>query len=181
MSDELNEPIEELDPRLRDAISALPESIEPPPEVWAGIRARTIDAKLQRRALLWSLRYHLAAAAIVIILVSSGFSIWLMQSTQAPGTPASVSALADLTAAELEYDRVAAQLVTALNQQSAAVDTATLRIVRENLEIIDNAILTARGALARSPGNADLSRLISTGYQRKIDMLERTLRLSSRL
>jgi hypothetical protein len=52
--------------------------------------------------------------------------------------------------------------------------------VQENLRIIDQAIAEARTALERNPQNPNLSRLISTSYQRKIQILERTLRLSSR-
>src|SRR5687768_12335621 len=55
---------------LRDAARALPRTESPPPDVWQTIRAATIDnAKAQRARVLWQLRYQLAAAAVVLLLV----------------------------------------------------------------------------------------------------------------
>jgi hypothetical protein len=166
---------------LLAAARALPASIAPPPEVWAGVRQRTIDLHRQRRHVLWSIRYALAAAALVLMLLSSALTALVLRST----APAQVAVTRDdtqiaLTAAQREYERIARDLERTLARQSPALDTATARIVRENLRIIDDAIADAHAALERNPNNPGLSRLISTSYQRKIQILERTLRLSAR-
>jgi anti-sigma-K factor RskA len=156
----------------------LPRTIEPPPAVWARIRARTIDERAQRRTLLWSLRYPLAAAAVVLMLLSSGLTaLLLLRQPELVATPRSGPVA--LAAADVEYNRTVRQLELALERQSPELDTATVRVVRENLRIIDQAIAEARAALERNPDNPGLSRLVSNSYQRKIKMLERTIRLSA--
>jgi anti-sigma factor RsiW len=162
--------------------AALPRSIEPPAEVWAAVRARTVDARPSRWAMLWSLRYPLAAAAVALIVITSLATMLLTR--QPPSVALSPNAsvtLAALAEAEQEYKLIAAGLEQTLQQRQGDVDPATLRIVRENLRIIDRAINDAHAALQRDPRDAALPRLISRNHQRKIDMLERTLRLSSEL
>jgi len=166
---------------LLAAAQALPASIQPPAQVWSAVRARTIDAPRLRRDLFWSARYQLAAAAVILMLVSSALTALLLRSPREPAVAAMDSAVpAALTEAQQEYDRVASQLELRLVNQSPALDTVTARVVRENLLIIDQAIAEARAALERNPQNPNLRRLISTSYQRKIQILERTIRLSSK-
>ena len=168
---------------LLSAAAALPPSIEPPAEVWANVQART-TARPTRAATLWSFRYPLAAAAVALIIASSTITALLLRNNSSASTPASASAgntvsLVALEAADREYARIAQELERSLNSRAAEIDPATIKVVRENLVIIDRAIAEARAALEKSPGNTELSRLISTSYRRKIGMLERTLRLSA--
>ena len=172
--------------QLRSMLAAaanLPASIEPPAQVWQAVRLRTVDAGRQRRAALWSIRYQLASAAVLLILVSSGLTALLLQPADG-GASDPVAAQADpraaLSSAEQEFVRIATELEATLAGRSEAIDTATARLVRENLDIIDRAIADARSALERDPLNPDLGRLISTNYRRKIQVLESTLRLSAR-
>ena len=165
--------------RLLASASALPQSIEPPAEVWANIQARTSALSTTRTA-LWSLRYPLAAAAVVLIIASSTITALLLRRTAPAAAPApNAVTLVALDAAEREYVRIASELERTLNDRSNLIDPATIKTVRENLIIMDRAIADARAALEKTPGDAELSRLVSTGYKRKIGMLERTLRLSA--
>ena len=165
---------------LLAAASGLPDSIEPPPEVWQGVRLRTIERGRQRRTALWGMRYHLATAALLLIVLSSGATLLLMRGGHPAERSVAVQATgAALTAAEQEYVRTANELEARLAARGADIDTVTVRVVRENLLIIDQAIAEARNALARDPQNPNLGRLISTNYKRKIQVLERTLRLSA--
>ncbi|MGH7468532.1 MAG: anti-sigma factor family protein [Longimicrobiales bacterium] len=170
--------------QLRELLSAaqqLTAAIDPPAEVWARVRARTIDLHLHRRQMLWSLRYPLAAAAVVLIVLSATLTAVLLKPAAAPQVALSERSIQiALTAADREYDRIARELESTLASRTPALDSATARLVRENLLIIDGAIADARAALERNPDNPGLSRLISTSYQRKIQILERTLRLSAR-
>jgi anti-sigma factor RsiW len=164
--------------KLLAGAAALPQSIEPPADVWLNVQART--STRGTRATLWSLRYPLAAAAVVLIIASSTITALLLKTTAptpAP-TPNAVTLVA-LDAAEREYVRIASELERALNDRANQIDPATIKTVRENLVIMDHAIADARAALQKTPGNAELSRLVSTSYKRKIGMLERTLRLSA--
>ncbi len=166
---------------LLQSAAALPQSIEPPAEVWANVQARTTKHST-RTATLWSLRYPLAAAAVVLIIASSTITALLLKSNprvSAPTAGSNAVSLVALEAADREYARIALELETTLNNRAAQIDPATVKTVRENLVIIDHAIADARAALQKTPGNTELSRLISTSYRRKIGMLERTLRLSA--
>jgi anti-sigma factor RsiW len=172
--------------KLLSAAAALPESIEPPAEVWSNIQsltAKQLAQRPQRNATvgnLWSLRYPLAAAAVVLIIASSTITALLLKrnAPAAAPTPNAVTLVA-LDAAEREYVRISGELEAALNRHANEIDPATIKTVRENLVIMDRAIAEARAALKKTPGDAELSRLVSTGYRRKIGMLERTLRLSA--
>jgi hypothetical protein len=147
--------------------------------VWLNVQART-TTKPNARAALWSLRYPLAAAAVVLIIASSTITALLLKRTApaAAPTPNAVTLVA-LDAAELEYVRIAGELEGALNDRAHQIDSATIKTVRENLVIMDRAIAEARAALQKTPGDAELSRVVSASYRRKIGMLERTLRLSA--
>ena len=165
--------------KLLAAAAALPQSIEPPADVWLNVQART-TTKPRARAALWSLRYPLAAAAVVLIIASSTVTALLLKRTAPAAAPApNAVTLVALDAAELEYVRIAGELEGALNDRAHQIDPATVKTVRENLVIMDRAIAQARAALQKTPGDTELSRLVSTSYRRKIGMLERTLRLSA--
>ena len=165
---------------LLAAAGALP-AIEPPADVWQNVQARTTGARPSRRAVLWSYRYQLAAAAVVLMLLSSALTMAVLRrSTPAAPEPNSVATLVAVANAEQDYARVARDLESALNRRTS-LDSATIRIVRENLLVMDRAIAEARKALEKSPNNAELTRLVSTTYRRKINLLERTLRLSANL
>jgi anti-sigma factor RsiW len=165
--------------KLLAAAAALPESIEPPADVWLNVQART-TTKPNARAALWSLRYPLAAAAVVLIIATSTITALLLKRTApAPAPTPNAVTLVALDAAELEYVRIAGELEGALNDRAHQIDPATIKTVRENLVIMDRAIAEARAALQKTPGNAELSRVVSASYRRKIGMLERTLRLSA--
>jgi anti-sigma factor RsiW len=166
---------------LLAAARALPAAIELPPAIWTAVRARTIDAPRLRHALLWSVRYQLAAAAAILVLLSSGLTALFLRAGRPPiQAVVSEPTRGALSAAQQENDRIASQLETRLVSQRPALDTTTARVVQENLRIIDRAIAEARSALERNPENPNLSRLISTSYQRKIQILQRTLRLSAK-
>jgi hypothetical protein len=130
------------------------------------------------------LRYPLAAAAVVLIIASSTVTALLLKrqtpaTATAPTSTSNAVSLVALEAADREYARISQELERSLNSRAGEIDPATIKVVRENLVIIDRAIAEARAALEKSPGNTELSRIISTSYRRKIGMLERTLRLSA--
>jgi hypothetical protein len=52
----------------------------------------------------------------------------------------------------------------------------TVRILEENLRIIDTAIQEARAALARDPQSAALGEMWRSAYQRKLELLEQAAR-----
>src|SRR3989449_460651 len=58
-------------------------------------------------------------------------------------------------------------------QNEKRLDTATVRIVRKNLAVIDRAIAEARMALRSDPGNAYLNLHLANTMRRKVELLRR--------
>ena len=60
-----------------------------------------------------------------------------------------------------------------LEADRGTLDTTTVRIIEQNLAVIDRAIADARRALAADPGNAYLNAHLAGTMRRKIDLLRR--------
>ena len=177
---------------LRDLLAgaaALPRAVAPPAELWDALRAAT-TARPARAA--WTVRMtrrELAAAAVLLVALSSGITAALMRDRGAPA-PGGVAAVerdaarpraewVEFRRAEAEYVSTADDLEALLAGNRAALTPETVRTVEESLRVIDAAIRDARAALARDPANAELSNVLAATYRDKIDVLERTLRLSA--
>jgi hypothetical protein len=70
-------------------------------------------------------------------------------------------------------DAAIADLQDILTRNESRLDTATVRVVRENLAVIDRAIAEARGALEADPGNAYLNLHLADTMRRKLELLRR--------
>ena len=167
---------------------ALPDT-PPAKDLWTGIRAGmtpAADAGTGRPAVRSSGRRfsfsvpQLLAASIALVLLSGGGAWLALQPRQsATVTPAPaiafpqrprVSSAATWTG---RTDAAIADLQTALVQNESRLDTATVRVVRKNLAIIDRAIADARAALQKDPGNAYLNLHLADTMRRKVDLLRR--------
>jgi hypothetical protein len=72
-----------------------------------------------------------------------------------------------------------AELQDALQANEGRLDTATVRIVRENLAVIDRAISQAQRALKRDPGNTYLNLHLANTMRQKIELLRRANALAA--
>jgi anti-sigma factor RsiW len=121
---------------------------------------------------------QLLAASIALVLLSGG-GMWLglhqRQSDTAIRdlTPAPTSGNVANVAWTGRTDAAIAELQAALTQNEKKLDTATVRIVRKNLAIIDRAIADARIALRNDPGNAYLNFHLAETMRRKVELLRR--------
>ena len=77
-------------------------------------------------------------------------------------------------------DAAIAELQEALNQNEGKLDTTTVRIVRQNLAVIDRAIAQAQKALRRDPGNIDLNLHLANTMRQKMELLRRANALAAR-
>jgi uncharacterized iron-regulated membrane protein len=149
--------------------------------VWAGIRAATIDNRsAQRRRVLWGMRYHMAAAAVVLLLLGSSLTWFIAggQKTQTARVQTAVPQHANLVAyreVEAGYNLAAADLIRLLEQRRANMDTAVVRSVEENLRIMDEAITKARAALLSDPSNQDVAGILTATQESKLRMLRRAV------
>ena len=135
----------------------------------------------------WTRRGWLAAAAVLLIVLSSGVTALLLRSGASPlaiGSPPAqpaepvVTALAAFRPAEAEYLRTADDLTAMLEAQRDVLAPETIATIEENLRIIDQAIAEARTALLADPHNRELSEMLSGVYRRKVELLRSAVLLS---
>ncbi len=95
--------------------------------------------------------------------------------TQASSTNAVLVSSPDARVVALDslYGREIATLRSVAESQLGLLDTATVNVVRRNLDIIDNAILESRAALASDPNSGFLLEQLDRAYERKVDLLRR--------
>lgn len=103
--------------------------------------------------------------------------------TGAPARPPAGTAL-DATAASMDgrnprYDAAVAELEKALEEGRGNLDPRTLRVVEQNLRIIDGAIEDARRAIAADPGNTWLRSHLAATMKRKVDLLRSATMLAA--
>jgi len=158
------------------------ENRPPKADLWSGIRARLTPGRRpgvnrDASARAWRVSFNvpqLIAASIALVLVSGG-GMWvaLNQRQQitdlsgqrpGPGTPVVWTGHADAAIADLQ---------DALDRNESRLDTSTVRVVRENLALIDRAIAQARAALKADPGNAYLNLHLADTMRRKLELLRR--------
>jgi predicted anti-sigma-YlaC factor YlaD len=160
------------------------EDAEPEADLWPDIRARLTpgrrsgvsrDATLSRRRFSFSVP-QLLAASIALILVSGG-SAWLALQHRPTDTPEPVPVTRPAGTRAVSWtgsaDIAIGELQAALTLNEQRLDSATVRIVRKNLAIIDRAIAEARIALRNDPGNAYLNLHLANTMRRKVELLRR--------
>ncbi len=166
--------------RLRDAVAALPESIDPERDLWPDIRARidsgrvlTLPGARPAPRFSW---IQLAAAAAVLVIASAV----LTRTLSAPAAPTMVEAPAVDSAVNARalasfasYERTAADLTAALERRSAQLDPATRAVLERSLRTIDQAITEAREALAADPASSAVRGFVESAYRQKVDFLRR--------
>jgi anti-sigma-K factor RskA len=183
--------------RILAQAADLPKSIDPPAESWSTIRAaierdrKAVSAHdLGSARPFWRQPYWLAAAAVLVAILSSGGTALYMSSRNADGGASSRSAandassgatpasLAAFTIEENNYLRNVAVLQDLLDQQEALLAPETVAQLKASLRTIDEAILEARNALARDPANKMLIEMLSGTYRQKVDLLRRTAEMT---
>ena len=71
------------------------------------------------------------------------------------------------------YDAAVTELEQVLDRNRDQLDTATVRVLEQNLAIIDRAITDARAALGQEPANPYLSKYLDQAMQKKVQLLKR--------
>ena len=171
--------------------ASLPRGIEPGRDLWPGIVARIEKRNVLRGVfggagrLRWPRLGALAAAAAALVVVSSVVTAVLVARRAPSPAPSGVSAgvtTASLQLAQVRgtYEAARAQLLAALAARRGSLSPATLKVVKDNLAIIDTAVHNMEQALARDPGNRELPALLVTAYQQEIDLLQRATRIPAR-
>jgi hypothetical protein len=87
------------------------------------------------------------------------------------------SALVAFRPAEREYERAIGELAEVLEERRDQLAPETVRVVEENLEVIDRAIAESRAALAADPASAELTRMLADAYDAKLGVLRHAVQL----
>jgi anti-sigma factor RsiW len=186
------EAADSMDELLRQA-AALPAELAPARDLWPGIASRlTVPGGEARRG--WTIRPLWVAAAAAALVAASSAATWMLVR---PGAPAPGVALATPVPApeenpatqgplpvsqgtdEAMYLAATEELMDALEARRPMLAPETRAVVDRNLAVIDGAIGEIRAALRRDPGNAELGRRLDDVHRRKIEVLQRVVRLSS--
>ena len=172
--------------------------VPPRRDLWPGVAARLSPPA--RPSAMWLFRRlvsarrfsftlpQLAAASLAIMLLSGGV-VWMARSgdpradfppVSADGTPPTAhrETVAPAGFSDSQYDDAIADLEQTLEAGRTRLDSATVRILEENLASIDRAIDQSRRALAADPANIYLNRHLADARQRKLSLLRRASALA---
>lgn len=188
------EPERDLWPGIRDSMAPMPlASVEGDAHA-AGDRepgreqaTRPRAAQPERRggwsALGLSQWAALATAAMVLMVVSSAITAWVvgvssgdLSLTESPAAATGVT-LSDIPAVPAAYVVEIEQLLWALDENRDQLDPDTVTTIETNLRVIDRAIRSAREALVEDPQNAGLTRMLTSNYRHKLQLLQRANRI----
>ena len=174
-------------------VEALPRALEPARDLWPQIADRiaasnVVPAGFAARGRRWVPLGAAAAAAALLIAVTAVVTAVLVRGERASRSaasvpaevPGAVQASLALADARSTYEAARRQLVGALESRRGSLSPATLKVVDDNLAIIDRAVREMEGALARDPGNRELPALLVAAYRQEIDMLQRAAALPAR-
>ncbi|HET7241385.1 MAG TPA: hypothetical protein VFI77_09500, partial [Gemmatimonadales bacterium] len=129
-------------------------------------------------------------AAGIALMVLSGGSVWLLRPGSAATPVATVSTRPPAESglgtpvswqrrAAPRYDAAVADLERVLAEGRGRLDTTTVRILEQNLRVIDQAIEQARRAVAADSANAYLNSHLAETMRRKLDLLRQAASLVS--
>jgi len=165
----------------------------PANDLWSGIRARLTPGRRPGVTRVPSRRFsfsmpQLLAASIALALLSAG-GVWIGLRS----TASRVAAIPSMASPPPEYqnasvwtgrartttDAAVSELEEALARNQGQLDTATVRVLRQNLAVIDRAIGQAQRALKRDPGSSYLNLHLANTMRQKIELLRRANALAA--
>lgn len=175
--------------RMRSVVAqaaSLPRAMPAPAGEWRRIRDQLHVRGVRPVASpWWTRRSALLAAALALVMVSSGVTALLVRGpgdadvpqAAAPVSPAPLTPR--LAALEHEYATVTRDLERELAERKHALAPETIAAVERSLHTIETAIAEAREALARDPGSETLARLLVAGHDQKVELLRHATRLAT--
>lgn len=163
------------------------EDRPPRHDLWPGVAAAIGASPPARRRIAFSMP-QLLAAGIALMVMSGGAVALALRARAArpvvavvPGatTPPSGEVPASAaTHAEHGYDAAVRELAEELAAGHGHLDSTTVRVVQQKLQLIDRAIAEAERALAADPGNSYLHGHLTQTRMRKLELLRRAARLA---
>ncbi len=166
---------------LRTRTAELETEIRPARDLWPAIADR-IDRQPAQASFWW---LQLAAAAIALAVLSVPLSVWWVgrQETETASTTSlqqageTVAAQAELARSEDGVQLAHTDLVIAIERHRDLVEDDTLRILEDNMILLDRAIGELRVALDENPQDLRLRMLLASRYQQERKLLQKVSRV----
>ena len=172
----------------------------PEADLWSGIVDRIdaageadvvdLEERRQRKATReWRMTFslpQLAAAGIALMVVSAGTAWMVSRSVMSAGsevvaaTDAGAAAAGGVSDVQLatSYDAAVMRLEQILQESRDRLDTLTVRIIEENLMIVDKAIAQAQRALAQDPASLYLKEHLAATKRQKLEFLRQAAQMA---
>lgn len=166
---------------------------EPASDLWPEIRTRIAQgseprrhapvAAAPRRRFSFTVPQLLAASIALVLLSGGGAWVALRDGGQSANrfveVPSPAPRIAPVARWKVQSDMAVSELEDALALNEGQLDTATVRVLRQSLAVINRAIAQAQRALKRDPGNAYLNHHLADTMRQKIELLRRANALAS--
>ena len=158
-------------------------------DLWPGIAGRigATPGRARRIGRRWSFSLPQLAAAAVVLMTLSGGAVWLTRPTaSAPaiasiatgGSPGAAPAAINASRrATQSYAAAVADLEQVLAGGRGRLDSTTVRVIEQNLAVIDRAIAQSQRALNADPANLYLNTHLAETMRRKLDLLRQAATL----
>jgi anti-sigma factor RsiW len=169
----------------------------PSHDLWPGIATRIgatpttetdgiVELPPRRETRRWSFSLPQLIAAGIALVSLSGGTVWMLRNPGTPAGPLPVAAMPSNPTvipasvrpdASRSYAAAVADLERVLASGRGQLDTATVRIIEQNLAAIDQAIAQAQRALNADPANLYLNTHLAETMRRKLDLLRQAAAL----
>jgi anti-sigma factor RsiW len=152
------------------------EPIEPPDHVWRLVRARvSLETPPRPRWAAW-LQPAAAVAGLVLVVASLTWISLRLTNTPPAGQMADgAGSLAGFQLAEAEYTDAIASLEEAAAVAAPRLDALTTATLRSSIDDVDLAIVDAREALSREPGDSLSQESLLDALGSKVALLQDTV------
>ncbi len=166
---------------LLDTAADLPTGITPGRDLWPTVDARlAAPAQLPRFSRIGP---ALAAAALLLLVVGASLTLPRMIE-RGLGSMEGITTewhLGQLTTAAMERQYLGAieELSWVVAERRATVPESALELIDSNLEVLDEAIEDSRTALRQNPSDRELQSILSTVYQKKVELLQWTAQIAT--
>lgn len=84
-----------------------------------------------------------------------------------------------MSASEIAFTGEITQLQAVLTERRSQLDPETVKVVEDNLKLIDTAVKRARSALEKDPASGFLTRQLDNALQKKVELLRTAALLPS--
>ena len=126
----------------------------------------------------------MAAAAIVLIVATAVITRAMSDRTNTPPTMAGTNPTVQLVSAEQtvleqKYTTAIDELQNLIDAQRASLPPSTLRLLEENMRLIDAAIRDSRAALQQNPENELINESLWSAYEKKLELLRRATNITA--